>query len=139
MKAVSAGIWALVLGAAPLAAAAKPQVWVCDVNAAVADGGLMQPRYLIRYEPGAATAEVFDGLIKEMVGKPVTAKAKDDVNRTVFSWKFIAKAQGGISVPVVFTGALNKADLSFRIQGTVSGGEYRGGGGADGVCKVAKD
>ena len=112
---------------------ADPVICDCRVNAAVADGGLVQPQYLFQYEPGAKTAEVFDGLIKQFGGKPVEAKAKDEAARTTFTWKLMVTTQGS-SLPLVFRATLFKADQRFVVDGQASGGEFRGDGGAEGTC-----
>lgn len=114
-------------------AQAEKRLLDCRVNAAVADGGLLQPQYLFEYEEGASQALVNDGLIKQVLGKPLAAKLKDADSRATFSWGYKVPG-GGTKLPVVFTATLIKANMMLHVTGRVTGGEYIGDGQAEGKC-----
>ena len=115
----------------------KPIVLKCDVAAGASQGGIVNALYFLQFEPGLAEGQVIDGLIKHETGGMIAMKVIGDAaNRTDFSWRFRAKTSSGAIFPVIFKATYFKADKSFVVSGTISGGNYVGSAEGRGSCKA---
>lgn len=67
---------------------AQATVYVCELAETGAnDGGWIPPETVVEFDPNSDKAMVFDGLIKEIYGKPIEAKISVNNNkRYTFSW-----------------------------------------------------
>lgn len=128
--------WTLALGFSFFATvgAAQAQIYDCLINAGPSQVAIT-PRYIFDYDPAKNRVQVFDGLIKHFVGKPIDGKVADDTaSRTTFSWSVQIVTGTGQQARILFHGIYIKADHSAIITASVGGGDYIGNWDARGSC-----
>jgi len=117
-------------------AAQAATIFDCKITSRPA-GGYVTDRYFFEYDTNAGTVLVFDGLIKQALGRPISGTVSlDNGAQTAFSWPVLYTNTSGQHAKFAFRGTYFKADHTVLVTAVVGGGEYRGSWEGRGTCSL---
>lgn len=109
---------ALLVTAAPPAAAPRPETYLCRLEVPRSQSWVPD-QLVVLHEPGAPTAMVNDPLIRHFAGRPLPAEVVADTpDRVTFRWvlKMVKNRSGQTAAQFVYRATLQKAGLALRIS-----------------------
>ncbi len=105
----------------------------CTVKAGRALGGWITDRYVFKYDPAGPDAQVIDGVIQGVYGKPIAAEHKATSKKTVFTWAVETSDSGGQQATIFYRAAYFPARKEVTIVALPGG--YSNNFDARGTCK----
>src|SRR5262245_52955060 len=118
--------WVIALAILVASGAARAAT-VYDCKLTTSATGYVTERYIFDYDASAGTVLVFDALIKQAMGKPISGVVSVDTPaQTAFVWNVPYTNRSGQSAKFSFRGTYLKASKQIIVVGQVGGGEYRG-------------
>ncbi len=117
--------------------AAEAAVFECKLEQLGANMGWVPPVVALTHPEGEQTAQVSDGIILAIVGKPVEAKVEtDNAKRTTYSWVVMGRDSEAQNAKMIYRLTVMKADLSARMKMIPAG--YANNFDAGGQCRKVK-
>lgn len=127
----------LATGMAVLGQAALADVYECGIRQFGSSLNWIAPVIAVTHEAGSDSASVSDGIILQLVGKPVAARVEtENEKRTTFVWEVKARDDTQQGVRMLYRLTIMKADLRARVKAVPMG--YANNFDADGQCKRVK-
>lgn len=117
--------------------AASAETLRCDMVLAAGHLGWVPPTIGLNHSPGAAVAQVSDGIILALSGAPIEARvATENASRTTYVWRVTAQDNSGQYAKISYRLTVQKSDLSARLKVLPEG--YANSFDAGGRCQPLK-